>query len=64
MTELVKTLSPYPESVLWSILWFFGGNFGAYLGGVVFPRKIGKIKRNKKYWRLSEVLKLEFVINN
>ena len=42
----------------------FLGDFWVYLGGVVFARKIGKIKRNKKFWRFSEVLKLEFEVNN
>ena len=42
----------------------FLGDFWIHLGGDSFSRRIGKIKRNKKYLRFSEVLKLEFVVNN
>ena len=38
--------------------------FFVIFGRSSFSRKIGKIKRNKKYLRFSEVLKLEFVVNN
>ena len=39
----------------------FLGDFGVYLGGDDFSRRIGKIKRNERF---SEVLKLEFAVNN
>ena len=58
-----KTLSTYRESVLWDINWILRW-FGGIFGRSSFSRKIGNIKRNKKYWRFSEVLKLEFVVNN
>ena len=57
--------SKNPYIILWIcvVLWIFGWFLGIF-GRSSFSRKIGKVKRNKKYWRFSEVLKLEFVVNN
>ena len=43
-----KTLSSYRESVLWGYFVNFWVIFG-YIWEELFSRKIGKIKRNKKY---------------
>ena len=45
-----KTLCSSRESMLWcGVFCEFSGDFWVYLGGDSFSRRIGKIKRNKKY---------------
>ena len=56
-----EKLYHHPVNLCCGVFCEFLGDFWVYLGGDDFSRRIGKIKRNE---RLSEVLKLEFVVNN
>ena len=62
--QAIQKLYAHPVNLCCGVFCEFSSDFGVYLGGDSFSRRIGKIKRNKKYWRFSEVLKLEFVVNN
>ena len=42
----------------------FLSNFGVYLGGVVFLERLVKLREIINIEEFSEVLKLEFVVNN
>ena len=65
MFQAIQKLYHHPVNLCCGVFCEFWGDFGVYMGGVVFSRRIGKIKRNKKYLRFSELLKLEFVaVNN
>ena len=60
----IQKLYAHPVSLCCGLFCEFLGDFWVYLGRDSFSRRIGKIKRNEKYGRFSEVLKLEFVVNN
>ena len=60
----IKKLSTYPVNLCCWVFCEFLGEFWVCLGGDSFSRRIGKIKRNMKYLRFGEVLKLQFVVNN
>ena len=53
--QAIQKLYHHPLNLCCGVFYEFLGIFGRSS----FSRRIGKIKRNKKYWRFNEVLKLE-----
>ena len=62
--QAIQKLYRHPVNLCCGVFCEFLGDFWVYLGGDKISRRIGKIKKNRKYWRFSEVLKLEFVVHN
>ena len=54
----------HPVNLCCGVFCEFLRDFWVYLGRESFSRRIGKIKRKKKYGGSSELLKLKFVDNN